>query len=74
VVVLGADIRQAYLWAMSFEWRCRQAWHIAAAGGGVPMNREAARTYGDFFNAHPFTGLFEAMVRRELRRDPTVLS
>jgi L-fuculose-phosphate aldolase len=74
VVVLGADIPQAYLRAMSFEWRCRQAWHIATAGGGVPMNRDAARTYGDFFNTHPFTGLFEAMVRRELRRDPGVLN
>jgi L-fuculose-phosphate aldolase len=74
VVVLGSDIEQAYLRAMSFEWRCRQAWHIAAAGGGVPMNRDAARTYGDFFNTHPFTGLFEAMVRRELRRDPGVLN
>jgi hypothetical protein len=50
VVVLGRDIEQAYLRAMSFEWRCRQPWHIAAAGGGVPMNRGAARTYGDFFN------------------------
>jgi ribulose-5-phosphate 4-epimerase/fuculose-1-phosphate aldolase len=74
VVVLGSDIEQAYLRAMSFEWRCRQAWHIAAAGGGVPMNRDAARTYGDFFNTHPFTGLFGAMVRRELRRDPGVLN
>ena len=41
VVVLGRDIEQAYLRAMSFEWRCRQAWHIAAAGGGVPMDRDA---------------------------------
>lgn len=73
VVVLADDIRQAYLRAMSFEWRCRQAWHIAAAGGGIPMNQLAARNYGDFFNSHQFTGLFEAMVRRELRSDPTVL-
>jgi ribulose-5-phosphate 4-epimerase/fuculose-1-phosphate aldolase len=74
VVVLGADIQQAYLRAMSFEWRSRQAWRIAAAGGGVPMNRDAARTYGEFFNSHQFTGLFEAMARRELRRDPAVLN
>jgi ribulose-5-phosphate 4-epimerase/fuculose-1-phosphate aldolase len=74
VVVLGRDIEQAYLRAMSFEWRCRQAWHIAAAGGGIPMNRDAACNYGDFFNSHPFTGLFAAMARRELRRDPGVLN
>lgn len=74
VVVLGHDIEQAYLRGMSFEWRCRQAWHITAAGGGTPMNRDAARTYGDFFNTHSFTGLFPAMARRELRRDPAVLN
>lgn len=28
---------------------------------------------GDFFNTHQFTGLFESMARRELRRDPTIL-
>jgi hypothetical protein len=37
------------------------------------MNRDAARNYGDFFNTYKFTGLFESMVRRELRRDPTIL-
>jgi L-fuculose-phosphate aldolase len=73
VVVLGKDVEQAYLRAMSFEWRCRQAWHVAAAGGGVPMNPLAARNYGDFFNTYAFTGLFEAMARRELRKDPTIL-
>jgi L-fuculose-phosphate aldolase len=55
------------------KWRCRQAWHIAAAGGGTPMNRDAARNYGDFRNTHQFTGLFESKARRELRRDPTIL-
>jgi hypothetical protein len=34
---------------------------------------EQARTYGDFFNTHQFTGLFESMARREPRRDPTIL-
>ncbi len=73
VVIVGADIEQAYLRAMSFEWRCRQAWHVAAVGGGRPMDPEAAQNYGDFFNHHPFTGLFEAEARRQLRRDPTLL-
>jgi acyl-CoA synthetase (AMP-forming)/AMP-acid ligase II len=36
VLVLAKDIDQAYLRAMSFEWRCKQAWHVAAAGGGTP--------------------------------------
>jgi ribulose-5-phosphate 4-epimerase/fuculose-1-phosphate aldolase len=73
VVVLGNDVEQAYLRAASFEWRCRQAWLIAAVGGGRPMNPEAAASYGDFFNTHNFTGMFQAMARRELRRDPSIL-
>jgi hypothetical protein len=70
---LGRDIEQAYLRAIAFEWRCRQAWRVAAAGGGRPMNAEAAQNYGDFFNHHQFIGLFEAMARRQLRLDPTIL-
>jgi ribulose-5-phosphate 4-epimerase/fuculose-1-phosphate aldolase len=73
VLVLGNGIEQAYLRAAAFEWRCRQAWHVAAAGGGRPMNPEAAANYGDFFNRHNFRGLFDAMARRQLRVDPTIL-
>lgn len=73
VLVVGQDIEQAYLRAMAFEWRCRQAWHVAAAGGGRPMDPDAARNYGEFFNSRPFTGLFPAMARRQLRRDPSIL-
>lgn len=73
VFVLGRDIEQAYLRAMAFEWRCRQAWHIEAVGGGVPMRPEVAANYGEFFNHTNFLGLFPAMCRRELRRDPSIL-
>lgn len=73
VLVMGRDIEQAYLRAMAFEWRCRQAWHVEAAGGGRAMLAEVAAAYGGFFNQHNYIGLFPAMARRELRRDPTVL-
>lgn len=73
VVILADNIHQAYLRAIAFEWRCEQAWRIAAAGGGRPMNPAAAENYGDFFNTKNFRGLFEAMVRKQLRRDPSVL-
>jgi ribulose-5-phosphate 4-epimerase/fuculose-1-phosphate aldolase len=73
VLVLADGVRQAFLRAMSFEWRCREAWHVEALGGGVPMDPGVARRYGEIFNRYDFTGLFEAMARRELRRDPTVL-
>lgn len=73
IFVVGKDVRQAYLRGMAFEWRCRQAWHVAAAGGGRPMRPEVAAMFGEFFNQYPFPGLFEAMVRRELRADASVL-
>jgi L-fuculose-phosphate aldolase len=73
VVVAGENIEQAYLRSIAFEWRCRQAWHVEAAGGGKPMDPGAAATYGDFFNGHNFTGLFPAMCRMEIARDPSVL-
>ena len=37
------------------------------------MNPEAAANYGEFFNNNNFIGMFAAMARRELRRDPTIL-
>jgi len=73
VFIVGDDIEQAYLRAMAFEWRSRQAWHMAAAGGGKPMNADAAAAYGGFFNTRNFTGLFPAMCRAEVARDPSVL-
>ena len=73
VLVMGRDIEQAYLRAASFEWRCQRAWEVAAAGGGRPMNSEAAANYGGFFNQHNFIGLFAAMARRQLRADPGIL-
>lgn len=73
VLVLGQDPAMAYLRASSFEWRCRQAWHVEAVGGGVPLRAEVQRSFGAFFVDHPFPGLFEAMARREVRADPSVL-
>lgn len=73
VLILGATVRQAYLRASAFEWRCRQAWRVAAAGGGRPMRTDVAAGFGAFFNQYDFPGLFEAMARRELRHDASVL-
>lgn len=73
VLVLGPDVARTYLRASVFEWRCRQAWHVAAAGGGRPMRADVAARFGDIFNQVAFPGLFEAMARRELRADPTIL-
>jgi hypothetical protein len=37
------------------------------------MRPEVAAQFGELFNTYDFIGLFEAMARRELRADPTLL-
>jgi L-fuculose-phosphate aldolase len=73
VFVLAASVEQAYLRAMSFEWRCRQAWFLRSAGGGNPMDPEVAAAFGAYSLKSGFAAMFEAMARRELRRDPRLL-
>jgi ribulose-5-phosphate 4-epimerase/fuculose-1-phosphate aldolase len=75
VLVIGKDVRDAYMRSMILEWRCRQAWHVEALGGGVPMRDEVVRSFGALIDSVPdaFDGFFEAMSRRVLREDPSVL-
>jgi L-fuculose-phosphate aldolase len=73
VLVVGRDIAQAHHRAVVLEWRCRQAWHVEALGGGVPVRTEVFERFAAPFDHVSFPGLFEAMARRELRSDPTVL-
>jgi L-fuculose-phosphate aldolase len=73
VFVLGKDIRQVHHRAITLEWRCRQAWHVEAVGKGIEVAPEIHQQLGGFFDHVAFPGLFEAMVRRELRSDPGLL-
>jgi L-fuculose-phosphate aldolase len=75
VMVIAQDIQQAYIRAMVLEWRCRQAWHVEALGGGVAMSAETARNVVVQIDSSPngFDGVFEAMCRRVIRKDPRVL-
>lgn len=73
VLIVGDNIREVYMRATSFEWRCRQAWHVVAAGGAQPMDPDVAFRYGELFRGNNFPGMFEAMARIELRADPSVL-
>jgi ribulose-5-phosphate 4-epimerase/fuculose-1-phosphate aldolase len=75
VMVIGSDIQDAYIRAMVLEWRCRQAWHVETLGPGVPMNEEIARNVPAQIAMSPngFDGVFEAMCRRVIRKDPSVL-
>jgi L-fuculose-phosphate aldolase len=74
ILVAAKDIDQAYLRGMSFEWRARQAWHIEAVGGGQAVHPDVVQALGSSFNTNTFPGLFSAMARREIRRDPSVLN
>jgi ribulose-5-phosphate 4-epimerase/fuculose-1-phosphate aldolase len=73
VLVVGRDIAQAHHRAVVLEWRCRQAWHVEAIGGGVPVRDDVFRRFSAPFDQVSFPGLFEAMARRELRADPSIL-
>jgi len=73
VFVVARDIAQAYHRSMVLEWRCRQAWHVEAIGNGVPLKDDVFARFAAPFDAVSFPGLFEAMARRELRADPSVL-
>lgn len=74
VLVLGPDVPQVLVRAVALEWRARTAWHVETLGGGVPVRDEVARTFSDGLAIAGFPGLWEAMVRSELRRDPEVLT
>ncbi len=73
VLVLGPDVPQLLVRAVSLEWRCRNAWHVETLGGGVPVRPEVAKPLADALSVAGFPGLWEAMVRSELRADPAVL-
>lgn len=77
VLVIGKDVREAYLRAAVLEWRCRQAWHVEALGSGVPMRDDVASAFGALIATSAAKGNFDnwfaAAARRVLRHDPTVL-
>ncbi len=75
VFVLGNSARAVHQRAVALEQRCQRAWHIRAADGELsPVLPDSyvqmmKRSQGD-----SFIGFWEAMVRAELRRDPSLLS
>ncbi|MDX1509854.1 MAG: class II aldolase/adducin family protein [Nitriliruptorales bacterium] len=73
VLVMAPDIKVAHHRAVTLEWRSRQAWRLEAMGGGVPMPVETTADISAVFDIAPFPHMWEAMVRRELRADPSIL-
>jgi ribulose-5-phosphate 4-epimerase/fuculose-1-phosphate aldolase len=73
VLVVARDIRQAHLRALTLEWRCRQAWMVEALGGGRPIREEVVDQVGGMIDGNGFPFLWEAMARRAIRQDKSVL-
>lgn len=71
-LVVGRDLRQAHLRVVTLEWRCRRAYEVKLAGGGRPLADEVVERLA-IADANGFPFLWEAMARRELRNDPSVL-
>lgn len=70
VLIVATSIHQAYLRAVTLEWRCRQAYLIENAGGAREMPSDAVVHMGltDGRDRYP-NMLWLAAARRELRLD-----
>ncbi len=74
VFVLGGSARAVHQRAVALEQRCQRAWHVRAAGSLAKSSLpQAYLTRMEQSNGEGFIGFWEAMVRTELRADPTLL-
>lgn len=74
VFVVGSTARAVHQRAVALEQRCQHAWHIMAAGS--PLDTPVPDWWMERMHqsgGNGFIGFWEAMVRRELREDPTLL-
>ena len=67
--LVADDVAEAHLRGTAFEQRCREAYRVEALGGGIELAPDVQATLG----AAKFDGFWEAMARRELRLDPSLL-
>lgn len=73
VFLVGKDIRQAHLRAITLEHRCRLAWQVEALGTGTPITDPETLRIAQMSDDLGFPFLWEAMARREIRQDAAVL-
>lgn len=74
VFVIGCTARAIHQRAVALEKRCQHIWHVMAAGR--PLETTVPTWCMDQMRSsdgNEFIGFWEAMVRRELRDDPTLL-
>ena len=72
VFVLAGSIRAAHQRAVALEQRCARALAVEALGGGRELP-EPARSFFAASDGEGFAGFWEAMARRELRLDTTLV-
>ncbi len=72
VLVTAGSVRAAHQRAVALEYRSWRAWQVEAVGGGRELP-DPARSFFRRSDGEGFIGYFEAMARRELRDDPTLL-
>ncbi|MBT8151526.1 MAG: class II aldolase/adducin family protein, partial [Gammaproteobacteria bacterium] len=71
-LVVAENLRQAHLRVATLEWRSKRAWEVRMAGGAEPLADEVVENISlPDKNGFPF--LWEAMARRELDRDSSIL-
>ena len=73
VFVVGKDVRQAHLRAITLEHRCRLAWHVETLGTGQPITDPDTLKVAQMSDDLGFPFLWEAMARKEIRLDASVL-
>jgi len=72
-LVVADNLRQAHLRVATLEWRSKRAYEVRLAGGAEPLPDEVAESLSRP-DENGFPLLWEAMARRELRRDPNILN
>jgi ribulose-5-phosphate 4-epimerase/fuculose-1-phosphate aldolase len=68
--VIGSDLPEVHLRCVAFEQRCREAYQVETLGGGIELAPDVRETLGKA----KFDGFWEAMARRELRADPSLMA
>ena len=71
-LVVAENLRQAHLRVATLEWRSKRAYEVRLAGGADPLPDDVVESLS-LPDKNGFPMLWEAMARRELRRDPNIL-
>jgi ribulose-5-phosphate 4-epimerase/fuculose-1-phosphate aldolase len=72
VLITAPSIGHAFMRAYTLEWRSRRAWEVETLGGGRVLEPSVAEAYGRHFEPMG-PSWWEAAMRMELHRDPSVL-